>query len=168
VADVETVVVPLPRLRRTTATEPLAIGLVHTSVLPLSTRRLPCRPPQSWLTPMTSVLVRIDLVAALMVRRSLPAIRGAFSSAQRLKWARDSVSDRPFPTFGSHERSSPSRALTHDHSGWMPAPSRWRAGGGCEIAVQAPALLSGQLVTRKVASLRPVAVVIESSLSWYA
>ena len=86
------------RLSSTTAIEPLAIGLVQISELPLSTIRLPCRPPQSWLTAMTSVLVRMDRVAALMVRRSLPASSGALSSAQRLKWARDSVSDRPLPT----------------------------------------------------------------------
>ncbi|GAA1313617.1 hypothetical protein GCM10009634_82810 [Saccharothrix xinjiangensis] len=46
------------------------------------------------------MLVRIALVAALIVRRSLPAGSGAFTRAQRLKWARDSVSVRPWPTSG--------------------------------------------------------------------
>src|SRR3954451_19819653 len=92
------VAVPPPRLSRTTATDPFAIGFVHTSELPLVDSRLPCRPPQSWFTPMTSVFVRIAFVAELIVRMSLPAISGAFSSAQRLKWACDSVSDSPCPT----------------------------------------------------------------------
>ena len=66
---------------------------------------------------MTSVLVRMASVAALMLRRSLPAISGAFSIAHRLKWARDSVSDRPLPTSsmsGSFQRARSGVALQAD------------------------------------------------------
>src|SRR5581483_6986736 len=44
---------------------------------------------------MTSVLVKVVVVAALILRRSFPAIRGAASIAHMLKCVRPSVSDRP-------------------------------------------------------------------------
>ncbi|WP_371660963.1 hypothetical protein [Streptomyces sp. NBC_00280] len=55
-------------------------------------------------------------------------------------------------------------------AGGMPAPfllARSRAGGRGRCP-RAPASRSGQLVSRKVASLRSVAVVIVASFSWYA
>lgn len=76
------------------------------------------------------------------------------------------------PPAGRYERSSPSLAFAHETTRGGDAgafPAGWAAAGGkspregADIPVGA-----GQLVTRKVASLRPVAVVIGSSLSSYA
>ena len=48
---------------------------------------LPWTPRGSWLTAITSIFVKISLVASDILRISFPAIRGAARSDQRLKWA---------------------------------------------------------------------------------
>jgi hypothetical protein len=74
-----------PRLNRTTATDPSAIGFAQTSWLPVRRSRRPCEPPQSWLTATTSEFLMIDNVSALIARRSFPNNSGELSSAHRLK-----------------------------------------------------------------------------------
>ncbi len=63
---------------------------------------------------MTSLFVRMSRVAGFMVRRSFPAMSGAASRHQRLKWAWYSVSVMPpFPTSsmsGSFQWPGPEKA----------------------------------------------------------
>ena len=47
---------------------------------------------------MTSLLVSVAFVAALMLRRSFPAMSGAARIAHMLKWVCPSVSVNPLPT----------------------------------------------------------------------
>jgi hypothetical protein len=82
-------------LNSTTASEPSLIGFAHTSLSPESSTRRPCEPPQSWLTAMTSALRRIDSVALLTVRRSLPSSNGEESSDHSEKCAVYSVAVMP-------------------------------------------------------------------------
>src|SRR3990170_1715733 len=89
----------VPRLRSTTARSPFLIGFIQTSSSPSSRILCPCLPPQSWFTAMTSLFIRISFVESLIARRSLPAMSGALSSAQRLKCAMYSgFVIRPLPT----------------------------------------------------------------------
>src|SRR5207245_6416415 len=74
----------VPRLKRMTAFEPSPSGFIHTSWGPLSRTLRPCMPRASWSTAITSGFVRISRVSADMLRRSLPAMRGAASRAQKL------------------------------------------------------------------------------------
>src|SRR5205809_90413 len=103
IADQSTPIVAAarPRLRSPTARLPLdASGLDQTSwPAPLSWTLIAWNAFGSWSTAMTSAFVRIARVLASIVRRSLPAMRGADIRAQSPKCVAYSVSDiPPFPT----------------------------------------------------------------------
>eukprot|EP01136_Pigoraptor_vietnamica_P027489 Opistho-1_new@83828 len=75
------------RLKRTTAREPSASCLNHTSWPSSGPKRMrrPCTPSGSWSTAMTSGAVSNASVSALIARTSFPATSGAAIIAQRKK-----------------------------------------------------------------------------------
>src|SRR6476469_9921084 len=67
------------------AQSPSARGLNHVCTLSLLVYRKPWIPKTSWLTAITSLFVRTDLVSSVILLRSLPAINGAASIDHREK-----------------------------------------------------------------------------------
>src|SRR2546426_1130403 len=86
-----------PRFRSPTARAPLAARSLYQTCrpVPLSAAKIAWKPSASWSTPITSGFVRIVLVASVMLRTSLPAMRGADMRAHKPKCVRYSVSVMP-------------------------------------------------------------------------
>src|SRR3954453_19638551 len=129
-----------PRLRSATARTLVPdSALDHTCrFVPGDAARRPCWPRESWSTAMTSVLVSVALLVALMLPRSFPAMSGAENIAHMLKCVRPSVSDRPLlptsnmsgsfqcpaPAYGDSAASMSMRRVISPHVALMSAPMR--------------------------------------------